>query len=159
MSRPPTNDVFQQALQKHLDVWKSDSRSFSIGSTPDDIMQEIEKYEREHQKSRGRRYADRFSTVVKGFQSYFAAVDTLVSTDPHHVAALIWGGLKFVVQVCYPASIFAPLTKTCRWNRLRTTIPLISNKLLIYSRRSTATFPSITITLPSCTRTQLLCWR
>jgi hypothetical protein len=103
MDTSTTNDAFNKALLKHVDSCKSDSRSFSLGATPDDILQEITKYDQEHQASRGRRYAARFAAVVNGFQTYFDAVDTLVSSHPE-VAALIWGGLKFVVQVCSPTT-------------------------------------------------------
>jgi hypothetical protein len=96
----PANEVFRKALQKHIETWKSDARSFSTDSSPQDVLQEVQKYEDRHRKKAIRRYADRFSALVQQFQGFFSAVDVFVSADPH-IAGLVWGGLRFVIQVGY----------------------------------------------------------
>lgn len=99
-----TNRVFERALQKHIDLWKSDKRLFSEISTPDDVLKEVENMEKKHRNTRVRRYTARFSTVVQGFHSYFTAVDAFVSSNPQ-VVALVWGGLRFIIQVCCRVSL------------------------------------------------------
>jgi hypothetical protein len=94
-----TNRIFQEALQKHIDCWKSDNRTFPGNSTPDDVIKEVKKYDQEHQKSAERRYTKRFATIAQNFSTYFTIVDTCVSSNPE-IAALIWGGLRLVIQVC-----------------------------------------------------------
>ena len=94
-----TNRVFQDALQKHINRWKSDTRAFPGDSTPDDVIEKVKKYDEEHQKSAGRRYLKRFATIVQNFSTYFIVVDTCVSSNPE-IAALVWGGVRFVIQVC-----------------------------------------------------------
>jgi hypothetical protein len=99
-SSKTTNPVFERVLQKHIDLWKSDKRFEFSGPTPtpDDVLKEIESLEKEHEKTRVRRYTARFATVIQGFQGYFSAVDAFVSSDPL-IAGLVWGGIKFVIQV------------------------------------------------------------
>ena len=94
----PTNTAFQTALQRHLDTWASDVRSFTSGATPDDVLREVEKYEKANRDTSSRRYIRRFSVLIQSFEGFFSAVDTFVSCNPQ-TAALIWGGLRLVIQV------------------------------------------------------------
>jgi hypothetical protein len=77
-----TEVVFKQALDKHINLWKSDKRLFSGTSTPADLLQEVNNLDKEYENTRARRYAARFTSVVQGFHSYFAAVDAFVSYYP-----------------------------------------------------------------------------
>jgi hypothetical protein len=95
----PTNEVFQKALQRHIDRWQSDPRTFSSDSTPDDVRAEIETYEKKHEKTIARRYVDRLAGLLQRFESIFRVIDMFVSSNPQ-IAALVWGGLKFVIQAC-----------------------------------------------------------
>ena len=94
----PTNPAFQVALQRHLDAWASDARSFTSEATPDDVLREVEAYDKANRDTSSRRYINRFSMLIQNFQGFFSAVDTFVSINPQ-TAALVWGGLRFVIQV------------------------------------------------------------
>ena len=50
--------------------------------------------------------AIRNATIVQKFSIYFIVVDTCVSSNPE-IAALIWGGVRFVIQV-FSLNIIAP---------------------------------------------------
>ena len=50
----PTNTAFQTALQRHLDTWALDVRSFTSGATPDDVLREVEKYEKANRDTVGK---------------------------------------------------------------------------------------------------------
>jgi hypothetical protein len=78
--------------------WASDARSFTSGATPDDVLREVEEYEKVNRDTSSRRYIRRFSVLIQNFEGFFSAVDTFVSCNPQ-TAALIWGGLRFVIQV------------------------------------------------------------
>ena len=95
--------VFQDALQKHINRWKSDKRAFPAAgdSTPDDVIEEVKKYDEEHQKSAGRRYSKRYY-CPKNFHLFHCCV----SSNPE-IAALVWGGVRFVIQV-FSLNIIAP---------------------------------------------------
>ena len=94
----PRNTAFETALKIHLDTWASDPRSFRDTSTLAEVLHEVQRFEEAHSKTLLRRYADRFSVVIQGFATFFSAVDQFVSSNPQ-TAGLIWGGLKFVIQV------------------------------------------------------------
>jgi hypothetical protein len=94
-----SNTVFQNALQNHIDRWNSDPRSFSSLSTPNDILDEVANYEQQHAKSAGRRYTDRFTSLIKRFESIFGVMDIAVSASSQIPAEIVWGGLKFIIQV------------------------------------------------------------
>lgn len=94
---PPTDTAFQRALQRHLDTWALDARSFTSEATSDDVLREVAEYEKANRDTSGRRFLARFSVLVQEFQGFFSVVDVLVSSN--HVAALVWGGLKFIIQV------------------------------------------------------------
>jgi len=93
---PQTNTAFQTALQRHLDT--SDIRSFASDATPDDVLSEIKEYEKANKQSSGRRYASRFSALIRNFQCFFSAVNAFVSSNPE-IAGLVWGGFRFIIQV------------------------------------------------------------
>jgi hypothetical protein len=97
-SMPHTNLAFETALQEHIDSCAQDVRSFISDSTPDDVLRDVQGFETAHRRTRGRRYANRFSALVQSFQGFFSAVDAFVSSNPQ-VAGLVWGGLRFLIQV------------------------------------------------------------
>ena len=94
-----SNIVFQNALQNHINRWNSDPRSFPSLSTPEDILDEVANYEQQHARSTGRRYTDRFTSLIKRFESIFGVIDMLVSASSQIPAQIVWGGLKFIIQV------------------------------------------------------------
>lgn len=93
----PTNPAFQTALQRYLDAWASDARSFTSEATPDDVPREVEEYENANRDTSSRRYIGIFSMLIQNFEGFFSAVDTFVSSNPL-TAALVWGGFRFVIQ-------------------------------------------------------------
>jgi hypothetical protein len=99
----PTNSVLEQAPKKHIGQRLEAGKKFKLlepPSTPGDIFKEVEKLTREYQDKPMGRYIARFAKVIEVFQNYFSVVDAFVSSDPL-VAGLIWGGFRFIIQVCF----------------------------------------------------------
>lgn len=68
-------------------------------ATADTLLSAADRFDREHrQKSRARAFGARYLRIVGGLQSYFSAIDSVVSSNPT-IAACVWGALRFVFEV------------------------------------------------------------
>ena len=92
------NQAFKEALQNHLDQWKSDPRSFSQCATLEDLRNEIKEHGNNYQKTRVSSYTSKLSSLIDRFEGFFSLVDTLVSLNPT-IAAHVWGGIRFIIRV------------------------------------------------------------
>jgi hypothetical protein len=68
-----------------------------------DVKQALEAAKRINDDNRNdSRFRDSMNTIndwIAGIERYFGVVDTFVSAKPE-VAALIWGGIRFLIEVC-----------------------------------------------------------
>jgi hypothetical protein len=104
-SPSPQSSAFLDSCQT-LQATLSDHqrRTFANG----DAKQALEAAKRLDDENRDdSRFRSSMSTVndwIAGVQRYFAVVDTLVSSKPE-VAALIWGGVRFLIEVRLTCSV------------------------------------------------------
>jgi len=92
------NRAFEKALQNHLDQWKSDPCSFPQSATLEDLRSEIKELGNNYQKTRVHSYTSKLSRLIDRFERFFKVVDTFVSSNPT-ISALVWGGIRFIIQV------------------------------------------------------------
>jgi hypothetical protein len=96
-AQPPVFLASCETLKKTLS--EHQRRTFADG----DAKQALEAARRLNDDNRdSSRFRSSMSTVndwILGVQRYFSVVDTFVSAKPE-VAALIWGGIRFLIEVC-----------------------------------------------------------
>lgn len=64
-----------------------------------DLLELVRRLDETHKKtSKTRRASDFLKPFVEGVTRYSAVVDTMVQSDPT-VSSLVWGSVKFVLQV------------------------------------------------------------
>ena len=97
--RSEANLAFKQALQRHLDKWKSDPRSFPQSATPESLRSEVAEHTNNYQNTRVYLYTSKLSDLINRFNQFFNVVDIFVSSNPT-IAALVWGGIRFIMKVC-----------------------------------------------------------
>jgi hypothetical protein len=84
-------------------------RSLFANGSAEELLQLAQRCDAEHEKrSRSRRWAGSFTSAMKGLERYFKVIETVVSSHPE-IAALVWGGMKFVITV----RVFMFLTCPC----------------------------------------------
>ena len=93
------NEAFLYALEEHMSTLTPAEQGIFINSSPESLLDEVRRLDAQHAtRSKARKYTDRFVKIVESLRPYFATIDTLVSSHPD-VAALVWGGLRFVIRV------------------------------------------------------------
>lgn len=106
------NKAFSLALEDFLGAMSNEDHAAFIGmmhldrdgpqhrvATADTLLSAADRFDRDHrQKSRARAFGARYLRIVGGLQSYFSAIDSVVSSNPT-IAACVWGALRFVFEV------------------------------------------------------------
>ncbi|KAF8800979.1 hypothetical protein BYT27DRAFT_7148099 [Phlegmacium glaucopus] len=125
------NQAFEKALQNHLDQWKSDPRSFPLCATLEDLRSEVEEHGNNYRKTRVSSYTSKLSKLIDRFEGFFTVVDTFVSSNPT-IAALVWGGFRFIIRIVSEYSKF--------FERIMNSLEAIGQKLYFYQRYATAIY-------------------
>ncbi|EIN05484.1 hypothetical protein PUNSTDRAFT_137596 [Punctularia strigosozonata HHB-11173 SS5] len=107
------NDAFLIALQRRYDKFTPEELACFQSCSLGELILDLQRIDRAHKEgSLARRCIDRLGAVLQGLQRFFATVDTLVSSHPD-VAALVWGGLRFIIAVAQRAPrYFQTITET-----------------------------------------------
>ena len=93
------NLAFRRALDAHLSTLLGRERIVFAGGTPEAALQSAAELDADHRgKSRLRKWAGVLTKLVNGLDRYIKVVDTMVSSHPEF-AALVWGGLYFIIEV------------------------------------------------------------
>lgn len=91
---PAANKAFSHALEDFLGNMSNDDHEAFVGmmhvnndpqqvATADTLLSAADRFDREHrQKSRVRAFGARYLRIVGGLQSYFSAIDTVISSNP-----------------------------------------------------------------------------
>lgn len=100
--KPDQNEAFARALEAHIDtlVSQQEKRLFlAINGSPEAALALAMDVNDSHKAtSKSRRYAHRFTEFIRSIQRYFHIIDIVISSHPE-IAALIWGGIKLVLEV------------------------------------------------------------
>lgn len=93
------NLAFQKALDAHLSTLLESEKLVFAGGTPEAALQSAAELDADHRgKSRLRKWAGVLTKLVNSLDQYLKVVDIMVSSRPE-IAALVWGGLYFVIEV------------------------------------------------------------
>ncbi|EIN05457.1 hypothetical protein PUNSTDRAFT_122367 [Punctularia strigosozonata HHB-11173 SS5] len=103
MANLEVNAPFLVAFQQRYDKFTPEELACFRSCSLEDIVVYLKTIDRAHKAgSRTRRCVERLGAILQGLQRFFATVDTLVSSHPD-VAALVWGGLRFIIAVAQRA--------------------------------------------------------
>jgi hypothetical protein len=94
-------DPFRGALISNLAQAEisEDERSYLETTTKEDLIQELNKADKAHQKqSIARNVSKRLAPLVDCILQYAGALDVMSNVDPLPVS-MIWGAVKIVLQV------------------------------------------------------------
>lgn len=98
------NLAFHNALDAHLSTLLDSERAVFAGGTPEAALQLAAELDTDHRgRSRLRKWAGVLTKLVNGIDRYMKVVDTMVSSHPE-IAALVWGGLYFVIEASHCVS-------------------------------------------------------
>jgi hypothetical protein len=94
------NKAYAQALEEHLATLTDEEKAYftSKSSTPDDILQFAKAMDAERSTRRSTRLTDVFVTTVDKLRGYMDVVESMITAKPE-LTALIWGGIKIIIQV------------------------------------------------------------
>ena len=93
------NEAFQIALQAHLKGLSEREKDLFSGGTAEAALDFATRCDDDHAvKSKSRRFARAICGAVKGLQGFFVVIEITISAKPE-VAALVWGGIKFIIEV------------------------------------------------------------
>ncbi|KAL6895108.1 hypothetical protein GGI43DRAFT_411863 [Trichoderma evansii] len=97
-----TNEVFDQAYRGFLESLSEAERTrYAVVASPEDLLNSIKHLEflsQKHQRTKLGRVLKCIEVFNARLSPYFAVVDTSVSSNPQY-AAIVWGILKFVLQL------------------------------------------------------------
>lgn len=103
------NQAFSLALQEFLDKLPRQNREVFEAMkyinddpqrpvSPNVLLSDARALDELDKKHRARRFGTRYLKIVRAFEGFFSAIDTVVSSNPT-IAALVWGGLRFILTV------------------------------------------------------------
>lgn len=99
-----TTDALSDAIKSFQDCLDSDqkARLEAIKAVPDAhaVAQFTHQLDQENAKRKSRCVAARISPLLESVQQFAGIVETFVSSNPH-IAALVWGSVKLVLQVSW----------------------------------------------------------
>jgi hypothetical protein len=99
LSSPERNLAFDNAYQSFYDSLPDhDQMLFAPCASAQDLeigLAKLKSLARHHQKQN---FLSRISQFAKALQPYLNVVDIMVSSNPQYTA-LVWGGLRFILQV------------------------------------------------------------
>ncbi|KAG9674897.1 hypothetical protein KCU99_g3333, partial [Aureobasidium melanogenum] len=97
-----TTDALSDAIKSFQDCLDSDqkARLEAIKAVPDAhaVAQFTHQLDQENAKRKSRCVAARISPLLESVQQFAGIVETFVSSNPH-IAALVWGSVKLVLQI------------------------------------------------------------
>lgn len=93
------NEAFQTALQAHLKGLSEREKELFSGGTAESALDFAKHCDDDHAvKSKSRRFARAICGAVEGLRGFFVVIEITISARPE-VAALVWGGVKFIIEV------------------------------------------------------------
>lgn len=93
------NRAFSRALVAHLGTLSDHEKILFSHGNPESVLELATRCDSDHaQRSRSRRWAGVFCDAMNGLKRYFHVIETVVSSHPE-IAAIVWGGFKFVLEV------------------------------------------------------------
>jgi hypothetical protein len=98
----PTIPAFEDAYNRFCNsLPKEERKLYAPCAKSEDVVDAIHKLQehvRQRQKQRLIQSVSKVALVVTSFEQFFKVVDIMIQSNPTH-AALIWGALRFVLQV------------------------------------------------------------
>lgn len=99
---PSENEAFDSAYRQFLDsIPDAERMKYAPVASSQDLVEGIRKLDfllQKHQSTRLGRTLKCIEKLSARLNPFFATIDTFVSSNPEY-AALVWGFLKFVLQV------------------------------------------------------------
>lgn len=100
-SQTQAKDLWREAVEVYKkSVSKENWNKIIITKSANDVRKEIEKLKDQRGQKWDFRLLRRLYSICENMQDYIGVVDTFVQSDPT-VSALVWGSLKFVLQVSW----------------------------------------------------------
>jgi hypothetical protein len=92
--------AYAQALEGHVAKFTDEEKAYftSKSSTPDDILENLKALDAERSTRKSTRWTDVFVNTVDKLRGYMDVVQSMVTAKPE-LTALIWGGIKIIIQV------------------------------------------------------------
>ena len=87
-------DTFRKSLPE------KEMKKVMMPARPDDVLEEIEKWQRRQAKSKYHQIASNIRAGLSRLQKFHSAIDLLAQGSPDP-ATLLWGGIKFVLTVSW----------------------------------------------------------
>lgn len=98
----PTIPAFKDAYNRFCNsLPKEELKLYAPCATSEDVINAILKLQehvRQRQKQRLIQSVSKVALVATSFEQFFKVIDIMIQSNPTH-AALIWGALRFVLQV------------------------------------------------------------
>lgn len=98
-SLSPDSEAFQSALLGHIDSLSQAQRDVFASGTVNQALVFAQRLDAEQeQRSQSRSLAIYASDVIDSLGDFFKVISTAVSAHPE-IAAFVWGGIRFVMEV------------------------------------------------------------
>ncbi|KAF2259080.1 hypothetical protein CC78DRAFT_548649 [Lojkania enalia] len=90
-------DLWESTIQKFTDGLNSEEKSIFLYSKPEDILEDVKRFEETHRKSsKLRRISHRIQPVLNTFEEYGKGIDVLANSSPF--LPPLWGSIRVLLQ-------------------------------------------------------------
>lgn len=84
--------------RKAFEAMKYINNDPQLPVSPNILVSEAKALDNLDKKHRSRRFGTRYLNIVRALEGFFSVIDTVVSSNPT-IAALVWGGIRFILTV------------------------------------------------------------
>lgn len=147
MSSNNGDDFFAEARNQFLEsLSPKESSLFSKCSSPEELLQDIEKFNGASKDKRFlRKIVQKVKTLSDSLSPYFDAVGIIIQSNPEF-AALAWGGVRFILQLASNyVTFFEKLANTLQ--RLGGVIPQYDILLDLWKKENVQPSPRLRASL------------